>query len=299
MRRYLALALLIVALLTLLFWAITFFIQPILPPGIGRGFIALAAVLIGVVGVLAGLKDISELLKVTFGHSDKHNDETPGKRYEVIHKLQTKGLEDDLHELINWYYSGVVLYLEVLAERLAHEQYEDAKELMPEILNRARATVNELRILHTSIYSRILEEDQLSGALNSLASVWATRSNLLDRGSSSIIVECPNEINLPMTISEPMLRITTGALTNAIFHSGILEDPNISIRIIVQKSNNQVILRIIDDGIGTDEIIDGYGITRMKSLVSQLNYAGIVSHLEIDTKKGKGTTVTLRIAFAS
>jgi signal transduction histidine kinase len=180
---------------------------------------------------------------------------------------------------------------------LARGQYAKAKDLMPGILSRARTTVNELRTIHISIYSRILEENQIAEALHSLASVWARRVSPLNHGELSIIVECPKDISLPVSITEPLMRIATGALTNAIFHSGILQDPSITIHIVVEKTDKQLTLRVIDDGIGADQIIDGFGISRMKNLVRQLNNSGIVSYLDIFSKKGKGTTVTLRVAL--
>jgi two-component sensor histidine kinase len=299
MRRYLALALLLVALITAILWAISSFIQPILPSGINSNLLILAAAFVAVVGVLAGLKNITELLNYVFARSSLPSEtENASRRYEIIHKLQTESLEDDLHELINLFHSGVVLYLEALNERLIHDEYAKAKELMPLILSHARTAVNELRTIHTSIYSRALEEDQLSDALRIMASVWVRRISPLNHGGPSIIVECPKDLDLPKTIAEPILRIATEALTNAIFHSGILQDSSITIRIVVEKAGNQLILRVIDDGIGASEITEGYGISRMRNLVRQLNYSGTVAYLDIVPKSGKGTTVSLRVALA-
>lgn len=295
MRRYVILALILIILLTAILWAVSSFIQPILSPNINQSLIIFVAILVGSVGVLAGIKDISELINY-LRHGSKNDPQSAVERIEIIHKLQTKGLEDDLHELINWYHSGVVLYLEILDNTLSKGHYQKAKDLMPEILKRAHTTVNELRIIHTSIYSKILEEVNLSEALRTLASVWARRASPLDKNEISIVVECPKNIHLPILISEPLLRIATSALTNAIFHSGILEDQNISIKITIEKADDQITLRVIDNGIGASELIEGYGISRMKSIVRQMNNTGIVSFLDLETRKGKGTSVILRIA---
>ncbi len=296
MRRYLIVALLLIILLALILWAISTYIQPFLPTSINNSLLFFVAILVGIIGVLAGIKDITEL--VNYIRLGGNKDALAGDdRLEKHYKLQTGWLEDDLHELISWYHSGVVLYLETLNESLSKSHYQKAKELMPEILKRAHTTVNELRIIHTSLHSRILEEEELSDALRELTSVWAKRASPLDKNELRIVAQCPKDIRLPKSISGPLLRIATSALTNAIFHSGILEDQSISIKITAEKTKNQLILRVIDDGVGATEIIEGYGISRMTSLVRQLNNDGVVSFLELETKRGKGTSVILRIAL--
>ncbi len=292
-RRYLALALFIIAIITAIIWAVSAFIQPIFPAETNGNVLIIAAIFTAVVAILAGIKDIVELIRSFATQSNEITDH----RYEQVHKSMTKGLEDDLHELINWYHSGVVLYLDELNYLLANGKYAQAKRRMPEILDRAYSTVDELRIMQISINSRIYEQENFSDALHTLVSEWAARAGSLSRGKLPIRLECPNNLRLPIQITEPVLRIATGALTNAIFHSGILKDPNIEIRIIADKADEHFTLRFIDDGLGSDQIKDGYGISRMKNLVQQLNNTGWVTYLDIASKKNKGTTVTLRLAL--
>lgn len=293
MRRNLAISLFVVALLSLVVWAISNYVQPILPQNVNNNLLIFGAVFIAVIGALAGLKDIIELYEYVFSG----NRQNKKNQNEIIQKLQRKGLEDDLHELINWYHSGVVLYLDALSDMLINGKYEQAKEIMPEILQRAHSTVNELRMIHTSIISKILEEEQFSEALRSLVSIWARRASPINYGQMAINVECPENIELPLSITEPILRIATSAITNAIFYSGIIHDLDIIIRIIVEKTEKQLTIRIYDDGIGTDIIVEGFGIARMKNIVQELNNAGTTTYLDISSKRGKGTQVTLRVAI--
>lgn len=71
MRRYVSYALITVALLTFSVWAVSQFIQPILPASINASLILFIAALLGVVGILGQLKDVVELFQ-SFGE-DSNN----------------------------------------------------------------------------------------------------------------------------------------------------------------------------------------------------------------------------------
>src|SRR5690242_15719458 len=62
MLRLLALAACLIFILTLIVWAFSQFVQPILPPEISSTTIVFFLALVAVVGVLAGLNEILELL---------------------------------------------------------------------------------------------------------------------------------------------------------------------------------------------------------------------------------------------
>lgn len=74
MRRYVSYALIAVALLSLVVWAVSQFIQPLLPANTNAGLVLFIAALLGVVGVLGQFKDIVELFR-SFG---KRSNELPG-----------------------------------------------------------------------------------------------------------------------------------------------------------------------------------------------------------------------------
>lgn len=63
MRRYVSYALISVALLTFVAWAVSQFIQPILPTSVNASLVLFIAVLIGVVGTLGQFKDIVEFFR--------------------------------------------------------------------------------------------------------------------------------------------------------------------------------------------------------------------------------------------
>lgn len=223
------------------------------------------------------------------------DDEFESKRYKTIHRLQTQGLEDDLHELINLFHSGVYLSLEYLDYLLKNHKYKNAQDIIPEILNRSQTSLNELRMLHTSIYGKFLEEEHFHDALHALSSVWSRRSSPLNGNKLSIIVECPKNLRIHPFLMEPLLRVMSGALVNAIFYSGIINDPKVTILLKVKLNEDQLLAQVKDTGIGTDKIVDGYGISRMKSISNQLEISKIRNELTIKSKKNEGTSVELKI----
>ncbi len=75
MRRYIAYAFLLIAILTFVVWVVSQFVQPIIPSTINNGLILFFAALLSVIAVIAGFKDIVELFRLL---SDfPHKQETP------------------------------------------------------------------------------------------------------------------------------------------------------------------------------------------------------------------------------
>lgn len=77
MNRQIGYALLAVSLLTLLVWAISQFVQPILPSNLNSGLLLFFAALLAVIGALAGFKDVIEL----FGYFARNRSQ--GRRGEI------------------------------------------------------------------------------------------------------------------------------------------------------------------------------------------------------------------------
>jgi signal transduction histidine kinase len=95
------------------------------------------------------------------------------------------------------------------------------------------------------------------------------------------------------------VRITSGALMNAIRHSGFLSNPNVVIKISVNQINDHIRLIVQDNGCGAKKIEPGYGIRRMRDLVRSIKRQGHDIRLIISPEEGKGTEVKLMIASES
>lgn len=218
-------------------------------------------------------------------------------RYETIEKWERKGLEDDLHELINWYHSGVVLLIDSLSNWLECNDLDKAKKLIPGILHNAYTTVHELKTIHTAVMSEYLETEDLQHALLGITSAWCKRLDYV-KTDLSIEVGCPENIKLPAQLRGTLLRIASGAVANAIMHSGVLQDPSIHVRVEVESIDNRVILRVIDNGKGQIPLVEGYGIGRMRQLVHQLDQeTGFKPELTIGSSPEAGITVTFQSYF--
>lgn len=215
-------------------------------------------------------------------------------RYEAIKKWESKGLEDDLHFLINWYRFGVVANIEKLENVLYNDDLLGAKKILPGLIRNARNSVNELKALHTLIINECLEADNLKDGLIRLIDAWKKRAIPYYSEDVPMKINLIGADNLEIepALRNTIIRISSEALSNAIFHSGIIENPKYKIDIILIPKPNEIELKVIDDGLGTETLRDGVGIDRMKQLVGQVNsWGGIKSKLILKSRLGKGTSV--------
>jgi len=215
-------------------------------------------------------------------------------RYEAIKKWERKGLEDDLHFLINWYRFGVLAPIEQLKDAVDRNAFDHAKQILPELLLNARNSVNELKALHTMIINDCLEAKNLQEGLLRLIDAW--RKRVIPKYDKDIpmkiILDCPENIDLETPLRNTIIRIASEALSNAIFHSGIIDNPKIRIKIESKYQNKKYVLKITDNGVGKGTFQEGVGIDRMKQLKKQVNsWGGIRANLNIKSKPGKGTQV--------
>jgi len=220
--------------------------------------------------------------------------------YEDIKEWERIGLADDLHDLINWYHSGVIMWIEALEEWLVRNEYQKAKQLVPELRQHALTTVLELKALHTNMLTKPLEAGSLKQALEQTMNLWTQRAIPKYSGVLNISLECPDDLVIPVKIRNTLVRIASLAFSNAIRHSGIIEDPGVSVQVNVQQRNNEIILEVIDNGKGIDlpKTQGGYGLDRMRQLSGKINnWGNTKSDFKIKTKIGMGTKVILRLTM--
>lgn len=213
---------------------------------------------------------------------------------------ERSGLADDIHDLINWYHSGVVLWIVALDEWLKRGELSKANELMPELKKHAFTTVSELKELHTSLLRNSSKDESFKQTLLSVISAWSHRALSRDKGNDQIIIECPEKLEIPVGLRNTILRIISLAFSNAVMHSGMQEDPNINVLIKVEQTTDGIFIAIIDNGCGFDpeNTSEGFGIDRMRQLTSKIKMGGEIDPtLEIESGINQGTKVFLKIKY--
>lgn len=210
-------------------------------------------------------------------------------RYQVAEVWERSGLEDDIHELINWYHAGVVLRLESVKHWFEKGENERVREMLDGLIHRARATLYELKTIHTAVIGRYLEENDIGASLEKMASAWRRRTGR----DVEIDIKVALEGELSAKMATLLLRISTSAVGNAIMHSGVHEFADGKIWITLEGNAEQVCLEVGDNGKGIPPATsEGYGITRMRQLASQLKTEVDVSSSPLD-----GTTIRVRAAL--
>lgn len=221
------------------------------------------------------------------------------EKYELIQKWERKGIEDELHDIINWYHSGVVLGLDALSEWFRRKKYSKVKKELPLILKRAYTSVNELKTVHTNLSKSVISDLSFRDELNSMVLDWINRATPRYDGPIKIQIECDELLKIPELLQTSLVKIASGAVANSILHSKITLNPNISINIKVEKIENYIKLKISDNGIGKTNIKEGYGITRMKHLTNLLinKYKVTDAKFNISSSRETGTTIIVEVWY--
>ena len=203
-------------------------------------------------------------------------------------------LKDDLHELLNYYHSGIHLSIEIIAEWASKGELEKIENSLPELQSRSLTILDAIKKLHIEVYSDIYPIEDISIALQQLADAWISRYRhaIYYDHPFSIQLECDRNIPIPANLKNIYLKIASSAISNSIKHSGILENPDIVIRISVESMPNELSMVVSDNGCGSNEIVAGFSILRMRQLINVLNRVEkIETELDIQSKIGEGTTI--------
>jgi len=213
----------------------------------------------------------------------------------MIETWERWGLEDDLHELLNWQSLGVVAHLKAVEALLTQKRYDKLHTNIPIILENARSAANEIKSIHSMTHSKYLEIKDIPEALETIRDMWVKRIDQEGR-LSDIPVICNPELILPAPVRIVILKIASNALLNAIEYSGVLEDDRVQIKVSLLKLDDSVCLCVEDNGHGKDPLPKGYGITRMEQLVEQINQNGTIPYyldLNLNSSPVTGTKVIL------
>ncbi|HEX2121970.1 MAG TPA: sensor histidine kinase [Thermoanaerobaculia bacterium] len=179
----------------------------------------------------------------------------------------------DLHDLIGHHLTALSLNLEVashLAEGEARAHIEKSQALTKRLLSDVRDVVSRLREN---------EPVDLAAAMQSLRDVVATPAIRID--ASDLAVSDP-------AIAETALRAVQEIVTNAVRHSGAK-----TLRLKVANDDRALSIDAQDDGVGTDRVQFGNGLSGMRERIAS---AG--GTLEVESMRGRGFEVRIRLPLA-
>ena len=218
--------------------------------------------------------------------------------YDDIRELERSGLAEDIHDLINWYHSGVVLSIEALEYWYKNNDRTKIDEIIPNLSKNALSIVNELKTIHTFVMKNSFEESSFEEALESIITNWKTRVTAKYKNDIQIKLTCPKNIDIPVNLRSPIIRIASLALSNAMLHSGIIEDPTVNIYINVRSTTEDIVLSVEDTGIGMDleNNKKGFGLVRIEQLIEKIRKkSNYNAFFDISSKLGYGTNARLRL----
>lgn len=217
-----------------------------------------------------------------------------------VRTLEQEMLEDDLHELKNQYYYGVQAFAETSLFWLREGNYGEAEAQLDMLKENSLTILNELYGLHNSVQRKYYAIENFRTALNLLVDntlvLFMGKGRFQKSDKARVKIEYAKNIQLSPTLRYVIVRITSGALMNAIRHSGFLSNPDVFIKISVTQIDDHIRLIVHDNGCGAKKIEPGYGIRRMRDLVRSIRRQGRDIKLFINSEEGKGTEVRLVIA---
>lgn len=227
---------------------------------------------------------LAPLLAVARHHQHLHTRELSRHRsteeFVALQEADRRRLAAEVHDGVGQRIAGLSFHLVAAAESLgdhpefAAEQLSTARELADLAQAEVRSAVYGLR-------PPLLDDLGLADALASLG-----------RRAPGLEVDVrAGEQPLPDHVATSLYRITQEALQNITKHAAATRA---SIELF--PAGRHVVLRVADDGDGFDpgDRADGYGLRTMRERADLIG-----GHLDVVSRPGRGTTLSVRVPLAS
>jgi signal transduction histidine kinase len=187
--------------------------------------------------------------------------------------VERRRLERNLHDGAQQRLVALALSLSLAETRFASDP--ETTELIERTKAELMATLAELRELAHGIHPAVLTERGLSAALESLAS----------RAPVPVELAGLPDVRLPSGVEAAAYYLVAEALTNVAKYA---QASAASVR--VQREDGQVVVEVIDDGIGGADTSKGSGIRGLADRVEALD-----GHLAVASPPGAGTRIRAEI----
>ena len=215
------------------------------------------------------------------------------ERVRVLHQLVTVQEDErgriarDLHDQLGQQLTVLRLKLEGLKKMCAGA--EELCEQVVETQKVARQLDSDIDFLAWQMRPTALDDLGIAAALDQYVHQWSAHFNIPVEFKANRF----GKINLTSEAETHFYRIAQEALNNICKHAKAT-----SVNILLEPRGDSAILIIEDDGVGfkpDKKILNGKG-TKRKGLLGMHERAALVGGmLEIESAKGKGTTIYIRI----
>lgn len=199
-----------------------------------------------------------------------------------ISEREQQRIGQDLHDSLSQQIGGIIFMSQALKEKLAQKALTESGDML-KIIGHLNNALKHTRDLSRGLFP-VLEKGGLDMALKELAhsmeEIFDIRIHLT-YGAGVQVTKKKAAIHI--------FRILQEAINNAIKHGRASE-----VHIVFKKMKSRLLLEITDNGTGFPQKsnIKGMGLNIMKYRLSVIG-----GSLEIDSQKGKGTTIRCRIKY--
>jgi signal transduction histidine kinase len=187
---------------------------------------------------------------------------------------ERRRLERDLHDGAQQRLVSMALNIRLARAKL-NEDPLAADQLLASAGDELNSALEELRELARGIHPAVLTDRGLGTALETLASRAPVPVELAD---------LPEE-RLPEAVELAAYFVVAEALTNVAKYANATHAT-----VEVARENGRLVVEVADDGVGGADPEDGTGLRGLADRIAVLE-----GRLEIDSERGRGTTVTARI----
>jgi signal transduction histidine kinase len=196
---------------------------------------------------------------------------------------ERRRLRNDLHDGIGPQLAGLILKIDTVRNRLAHDPL--AADMLSELATRTRAIVSDVRGVVNDLRPPILDGMGLVAALQEMAASYIEDS----ANRLQIEVNIPDLLPaLPAAVEVALYRISQEALANVVQHSGARR---CMVWLNMNEAGSQIQLDICDDGKGlASEQRKNVGLYSM--VVRAVEIGGTCT---IDSEAAGGVTVRVRL----
>ena len=224
---------------------------------------------------------IADQVAMTIEHTRLHAQQ---EKMAVLEERQR--LARDLHDSVTQSIFGVSVLAEATARLLESNQIKTAAENLRELRQAALTALRELRHMIFELRPPELEK------LGLVAALQARLASVENRAGLKTELHCDGAGDLPLAVADGLYRIAHEAFANSVRHARASK-----IRLGLERLGDDVILEILDDGLGFDvdtgKSKGGLGLRGMEERAAKMG-----GTLSIQAGPGRGTLIRVCVPVA-